>query len=325
MVKKMMLLSICIPTYNRSKLLGELLDFLLRILNKRDKNNCIEIVISDNASNDDTEKVVEKYKRFYANLFYYKNKTNVLDKNYYLATQRASGKYVWILSDDDRITENAIDKILKVIERNYNLIVCNHSLWSFDFSTLIRKRYLPFDIDMEIKNHNNLMEKIGLKLGFISSVIFKKELFFKLPESEYDKFVEYGFPFLYAIYNGVIENCNAYIISEPIVCARGSQGIADMHWWYKTFVVGSALLFDDLCGKGYSKHAINISKNRVLIDYVMHDISSRRRNGATTKKVFSYLYPYYKRYICFWLVCLPLLFMPPSIIKLIKKYIKSIR
>lgn len=53
------LLSICIPTYNRSQYLKETIDSIIG--QEEFKSENVEIVISDNCSTDDTEIVCKKY------------------------------------------------------------------------------------------------------------------------------------------------------------------------------------------------------------------------------------------------------------------------
>ena len=54
-------ISICIPTYNRSRHLSNCLNSI--ILNKNISNLNIQICVSDNCSTDDTEKVVRLAQR----------------------------------------------------------------------------------------------------------------------------------------------------------------------------------------------------------------------------------------------------------------------
>ena len=69
------LLSLCIPTFNRSFCLVNQLERIKNnLINFDDKNN-IEICICDNASTDNTLKVVEEYKKYF-NIQLFKNKKN---------------------------------------------------------------------------------------------------------------------------------------------------------------------------------------------------------------------------------------------------------
>lgn len=112
MGNKVPLLSICIPTYNRAIYLEEALKNITR-----DKafGEEVEIVISDNASTDDTQLITEKYIDQYNNIRYYRNEKNIRDRNFILALSRGNGKYVRLFNDTLRFKEGALSKMLEVI------------------------------------------------------------------------------------------------------------------------------------------------------------------------------------------------------------------
>jgi abequosyltransferase len=62
------LLSICIPTFNRSEVLDNTLNSLFS--NSEFNSNQIEVIVSDNCSTDNTVQVVTKYPL----VKYYRNK-----------------------------------------------------------------------------------------------------------------------------------------------------------------------------------------------------------------------------------------------------------
>lgn len=112
MRNKRPLLSICIPTYNRAIYLE---DALKNITGDKAFGEEIEIVISDNASTDDTQLIAEKYIVQYNNIRYYKNEENIRDRNFILALSRGNGKYVRLFNDTLRLKEGALSKMLAVI------------------------------------------------------------------------------------------------------------------------------------------------------------------------------------------------------------------
>lgn len=69
------LVSICIPTYNRASYLKKCLDSL--ICQPEFFKGDVEIVISDNASTDDTRTLVTGYQRKYSNITYHRNSGNM--------------------------------------------------------------------------------------------------------------------------------------------------------------------------------------------------------------------------------------------------------
>lgn len=90
------LLSICIPTFNR---VDTLMVILQRLVVDSDFDNEVEIVISDNCSTDDTEIQIRKMASEYPNIRYYRNSENVKDRNFYLALSRGRGRYLKLLND----------------------------------------------------------------------------------------------------------------------------------------------------------------------------------------------------------------------------------
>lgn len=125
------ILSICIPTYNRSEYLERALEAYVSNISF---DNSVEIVISDNASTDDTFLVAEKYSKRYPNIKYYRNETNVKDVNFVLALDRASGLYAKLMNDNAIITHSGLsyikEEILQHIEDRTPMFFTNGILFN---------------------------------------------------------------------------------------------------------------------------------------------------------------------------------------------------
>jgi glycosyltransferase involved in cell wall biosynthesis len=122
------ILSICIPTYNRSHLLRQCLECLITEFHPF--ANLVEIIVSNNSSNDDTEEVVE-YFSSKMKIKYHKHNQNIgacLNINY-IVTKIAIGEFCWVIGDDDILRKGAVEKVLNVINSNQNIdyIFVNHS------------------------------------------------------------------------------------------------------------------------------------------------------------------------------------------------------
>jgi|GEM_PF-362071 glycosyltransferase involved in cell wall biosynthesis len=115
------LLSFAIPTYNRAKCLDQLLGALLKQL---DDESRVEVIVSDNASTDNTSTVVEMYRQQGLPVRYLRNETNRgPDFNILQCYEQAIGRYVWVFGDDDMILPGSIEAILKHLECGaYDLI-----------------------------------------------------------------------------------------------------------------------------------------------------------------------------------------------------------
>ena len=108
------LLTIAVPTYNRAWCLRELLPLLVDQLTDEPR---IELLISDNASSDDTPSVVGEAAAQGLRARYIRNDQNVgPDANFLQCFEQARGKYVWLFSDDDLIVPGGLAKILKYCE-----------------------------------------------------------------------------------------------------------------------------------------------------------------------------------------------------------------
>ena len=108
-----MLLSICIPTYNRPEYLKNCLTSICA-----QKSKDFEVCISDNASNIDIYKIIKPFKKK-IKIRYRRNKKNMgLAMNVYNVALMAKGEFIWFLGDDDLVTNGSIIYLLKLIKRN---------------------------------------------------------------------------------------------------------------------------------------------------------------------------------------------------------------
>lgn len=114
------ILSICIPTYNRAELLRSALMSLVPQVEKL--SNKVELIVSDNCSTDHTQEVVE-WARQFGPISYYRNSENLgAARNIMLLTKTLStGEYGWIIPDDDLARPNAVQYVLKVLQRHSNV------------------------------------------------------------------------------------------------------------------------------------------------------------------------------------------------------------
>jgi len=312
-------LSICIPTYNRSLYLAECLNSIFQSMVGYE--SYIEIIISDNASTDNTKQVLDAILIAYPWIQYYRHETNIgAERNFYHLLTLARGDYVWILGDDDKIEVGAIKKIMPHLQFQNSLIICNYSVWGKSFSYQKRKKsYLNSDYIFD--DPNRLLKCFNIQLGYISSIIVKTSLFKQLSYTEYEKYVDYGHSFLYSVY--VIASNKNYTVSylsPPIICNR--SGNSNNYDWYKVMVAGTTHVFEALSKYGYSSQAISIAKKKILKDIVIPQFFYMKLDANyDIKFVYKFCKSYYASYWRFWLMGIPILFMPAFIVKGCKKII----
>lgn len=90
------LVSICIPTYNRSAVLKDTLE---RITSDPAFNDEVELIISDNNSTDNTREVVQTFAKVFSNVHYHRNEVNIFDRNFQKVLSYAKGDYLKLQND----------------------------------------------------------------------------------------------------------------------------------------------------------------------------------------------------------------------------------
>lgn len=111
------LLSLCIPTYNRGAILRKALENLVSLPIFRESRE-IEVVISDNASTDETREVGETFATRYPDkIRYYRNEQNVVDVNFGLVLARASGVFRRLSNDTLLHTDEGLRFTLDTIRK----------------------------------------------------------------------------------------------------------------------------------------------------------------------------------------------------------------
>lgn len=110
-----MLLSICIPTKNRAKILAESLKSIVSqsiFLNSND----IEIIISDNASTDNTSDIVNLFiEQYPGKIRYYKNEVDFGGKNFEIALGYGRGELLKLANDSLSWLPGSLEMIIKII------------------------------------------------------------------------------------------------------------------------------------------------------------------------------------------------------------------
>ena len=134
------LLTIAIPTYNRAIFLRELLEQLLpQIAEARSAGHGdeVELLISDNASTDDTPAVTAWAESTGVPMRVVRQPENIgSDRNFVFCFQEARGKYFWLFGDDDILRPGALQAIMQSLRgAEYDLVYLNPVAFQHDWNT----------------------------------------------------------------------------------------------------------------------------------------------------------------------------------------------
>jgi len=124
---KQPLVSIGIPTYNRAHTLGKAVE---SILNQNYDN--LEIIISDNASSDDTESLCQEMMNADSRIHYIRHPENQGPyPNFEACRDAARGKYFMWVASDDELAPNVLHAYIDFMEQNpdYVTVIGKINYW----------------------------------------------------------------------------------------------------------------------------------------------------------------------------------------------------
>jgi len=153
------ILTVAIPTFNRAAKLQKQLERVLSQVTPE-----VQVSVYDNASPDETREIVEKFN--HPNLSYSRSQNNTGGHhNFFRCYEGCQTEWLWILSDDDPITETAIADLLKLIKDcPYEVISTSTPAW----------RHLS---DMVIDDISQLNAHEFDTFGWISGNIYRMPVF----------------------------------------------------------------------------------------------------------------------------------------------------
>lgn len=167
-----MKISICIPQYNRIEYLKISLEKI-----SVQKGVDLEVVISDDASTDDTAKQISSLQKKYPfPLHYFRFEENQgYDRNLRNSLEIATGEYCFVLGNDDTLSdENALNRLVNFLIQNNKPDVgfCNSADYLDNTDVQVRAKRT------EIIGSG---PKVGLKyyssFSFVAGLIYKKSAF----------------------------------------------------------------------------------------------------------------------------------------------------
>ncbi len=151
MSDKIPLVSIGLPVYNGEQYLANALDSILA----QDFTN-FELIISDNASEDNTQNICLDYKSKDKRICYYRYKKNEgATVNFNRVFKLAKGKYFMWNAYDDLRDKSFVSKCLKVLNEDSTIVLCSGKTMLMDYTG----KYLKVASDTMDINSPNPVER----------------------------------------------------------------------------------------------------------------------------------------------------------------------
>jgi len=161
------LVSICIPTFNGEKYIAQAMDSAI--------SQCysnLEIIVSDDASKDETLNTVNSYKtKTNIPIYIHNHLPNGIGANWNNCVKQAKGDYIKFLFQDDVLEKDCISKMIKITEANPNvgLVYCKRELL-FEELTPKLKNFIDY-----YGNLHTYWNNLKIKQGVISGKVYLKD------------------------------------------------------------------------------------------------------------------------------------------------------
>lgn len=241
------LFTIIIPTHNRYQMLEESLQIAIPQVRRFKKD--VSLYVSDNASSDDTQAVVEKYLQSNEDIIsYFRQPENIGgQRNFRHAVKAVNSKYVCLIGDDDVLFPNYVETILSLLKEYKEIGVINYNVMSVSYE--YKNAYLR---EKDIRGLSPVIYSTGKDFiynhlevpSLVSSNVFDRELFVR--EIDSISIGTYpGYDWLAVLYKSCLQK-KCMFVNIPILMQRyplEQRWISDAPWFY---VYGLGRLFKDL-------------------------------------------------------------------------------
>ena len=306
------ILTIAIPTYNGGRYIKDALDSILMQLpvNGHEKDD-IDILISDNASTDQAPDIIALYKKNHPDIIscYRQAITLHADYNFDFAVRNARGKFVWLLSDDDALFPGSLEKVLTVMNQQEDIgaVFANYRAYSSDLSAPMESHVLPPRVDMLCHPGDTYFLQTEGRNSLVSSVIIKRDLWESIDTKE---LMESGYVHFGAVLQ-VAAKAPSYIIFEPLVkmrCVKSSNRM--IRGYFLGAQLGLFHIFKSLPRWGYSDSLSKKATRGLHRKVARTIIVDRGHSFEFDDDLLNRFFASYKEYLSFWVVDLPLIFLP---------------
>lgn len=298
-------LSILIPTFNRCNYIKITLAHLFPQIERHLDD--IELVICNNASNDDTDiyiKDLQKSKT-YINYYHFDNFVEICD-SFSRSIGKTSGEYVIIWGDDDIPSPYTVDYILDVLKNHSNVGIFHfNNMTGYDhveYMSTLRVNYNIYESPLEKYNLHDFLVKYAFNCGLITTFAFYRAAWEKgMP---YHSKEDYGYEFLPIIFNG-IKGMDCIYCSYPLAIQRMPLTRVWLNKWPLYRAVGAPNMLKSMERSGLTDGAYDAWKKkyynfRIFLKTSVVAAQFRNEYKSRSKEMTKYMSPI--RSVVFFLI-----------------------
>lgn len=214
------LLTINIPTYNRSTYLQKLFESIESDL--IELGEIVEINILDNCSTDNTSAVIKNIQSRHECIKYICNPENIgAIANIYKAHRLGSGQYLWVMGDDDYLAHGAFRRIITALQERPSALLLSYARVTPHGSPINDISIGEFDLRLDNSSGNSfsLVPLLDPLIGFISANIVDRVFVDEITHEEFielDRIGELGHSMI--MYRAIASpRTTIYLSGQPLI------------------------------------------------------------------------------------------------------------
>ncbi len=327
---KEFLLTIGIPTYNRSFFLKGLIENIVSEIDKSEYGENIQIVIVDGNSRDNTAEMVEQYKNRHNIKYFRRDKKEGIDKDILKCVELSDGEYCWLFSDDDRLTSGAVGHLINELQGENDLTGCFCNRISYDFQMekkVSEVNAWPGKIikeDRIFRNKAECFQYIGMDFGFISSQVVRRSAWQQVVKAEnFEDLYNSYYLMVYIIGRMMDKDFKWLFVNQPLIKQRtGNDSFLQAKGAFERQLIEHNG-FEKIISRFYDRTSVEyeIFFKRMVnrLPRVIANLKSQNVDYNLLFKLMKLHHRKYSMYPQFWLKALPLYFLPNVIFLIAKK------
>lgn len=272
--------SIGIITYNRAKRLDRCLD---SIFSQVGNDRRFEVVVSDNASTDDTTGILKDYESRFDNFRFHRNETNLgAVENLLIVMDELQGEYLFPHGDDDYFKDGTLTELLDCVR--------NHPECGLFYINILSDTGAV----LSLAGMDRYLGYASIYSTFISSFLMKKSDYDQIKDKR--KFAGSYIPHLYLIYSILKANPEFSILCRKIYDQEAEQAPGGYIYSFADTMIKD--YFDILTsfeGEGLSHQNISDEKRKLVHRSLWYyEFGLKRKDSLFIKDFEKVFTEYYK-------------------------------
>jgi abequosyltransferase len=194
----------------------------------------VEIVISDNASTDDTQVMVESYRSSHFPIVYHRWPENMgADRNFLKVIELAQGEYCWLFGSDDTVSPGVVGKVLTMLGDRSDIYLFNRWECNLQMRPVRKRRLLATNqvkvfrcgVSGILEQYLDMINNLSGAFGYLSSIVLRREAWNATGYDE--RFTGSAYSYTSNLFAMLRDGCILHFDPKPLVhCRVGDDSFA---------------------------------------------------------------------------------------------------